>query len=433
MAVTPMIQRSSLLACATAIGLGVAVPAAAELGYGFDAGIGYSDNITRVPADEIDETIATAGVNLNWQENRPRLDGDVNVDMRYFDYLDDTYDSEVVGTADADLLFQLIPDRLGWLVHDSFGQMNEDPFSPITPENREDVNYFTTGPDLTLNLGQTGRLRMFGYYSINEYETSPLDGSRLTGGLMLGRALSAASQVGINATAERIEFDDVEDQDYDRNNLFVSYRLEGDRTQVSVEAGYTWLKPEVDEEWDGPLLRAEIIRQVTAASSVSLSFGTQITDASDALRSSMDGPNSGTDFITASPEPFESRNASLGWNFNRNRTTASANVSWVEDRYETQTLLNRTTILWNASVERRITPRITAGLLASLNDDEFDTAGGSADELRVGATLNWRMGRSVGLRLLLERYDRDSSDGLGEYDENRGFLTVTYSRGENGT
>ena len=35
---------------------------------------------------------------------------------------------------------------------DNFGQVLDDPFQPATPDNRENINYLTTGPDLTFAL-----------------------------------------------------------------------------------------------------------------------------------------------------------------------------------------------------------------------------------------------------------------------------------------
>jgi uncharacterized protein (PEP-CTERM system associated) len=117
---------------------------------------------------------------------------------------------------------------------------------------------------------------------------------------------------------------------------------------------------------------------------------------------------------------------SAGWTFHRNRTGIDIGVAWDEDEYETQSQFDRTSLVWNASFERNLSPRVTAGVLASLTDEEFDTTGQTADELRYGATLNWQFARTFGLRLLAERYDRDSSDPAGEFVENRVFLTLFY-------
>lgn len=414
--------------CVTAWILAASTPAQAELDYSVDAGVGHSDNISRVSTNEIDETIATAGIDLTWDVSRPRLEGDATVDLSYFDYLDDTYGSEVVGTANGSAVFGLVPDRFTWLVQDSFGQARSDPFTPSTPGNRENVNYFTTGPDVIVALGTTGRARLFGRYSASQYERSPLDAERLTGGLAVARQLSARSEVAFNAVTERVEFKDDFNTDQDRDNLFLSYTLQGARTNIQIEAGYTWLELEDGEETDGALLRVSLGRELSAASNVWLTFGSQLTDAAEALRASVSGPTTvgGVGDVTATADPFERRSVAAGWNFSRNRSSIDVGVAWDEDRYETQSALDRTTLAWNASFERDLSPLLTVGVLASLTDEDFDTTGQTADELRYGATLDWRFARRLGLRLLAERYDRDSSDPLGEYVENRVFLTLFY-------
>ncbi len=52
------------------------------------------------------------------------------------------------------------------------------------------------------------------------------------------------------------------------------------------------------------------------------------------------------------------------------------------------------------------------------------------DEVRISAIFNWRAWTQVGVRLLVERYDRDTNTGASEYKENRAFLTLTYYWGE---
>ena len=78
----------------------VSAPVQAEISAVAEAGIGYSDNIGRLPVDEVEETIGTVGLELDWIERSRRVRGDATVDLSYFEYLDNTYDSEVLGTAD---------------------------------------------------------------------------------------------------------------------------------------------------------------------------------------------------------------------------------------------------------------------------------------------------------------------------------------------
>jgi hypothetical protein len=51
------------------------------------------------------------------------------------------------------------------------------------------------------------------------------------------------------------------------------------------------------------------------------------------------------------------------------------------------------------------------------------------DEVRISAILNWRAWSRMGLRLLVERFDRGTDTGATEFEENRAFLTLTYDWG----
>src|SRR5687768_13239402 len=59
-------------AAAGVMALVVTAPAQADLSGVAEAGVGYSDNIGRLPTNEIDETIGTVGLELDWNERTRR-------------------------------------------------------------------------------------------------------------------------------------------------------------------------------------------------------------------------------------------------------------------------------------------------------------------------------------------------------------------------
>lgn len=424
-------NRVLIGACSAALASAVGL-ARADVSYGVEAGVGYSDNITRVDVAETDETIGTLGLDLSWFEDTRRLDADVFADLSYFEYLDDTFESEVVGMADGFVSLGIIPERFTWMIQDTYGQAQTDPFAPVTPDNREDINFFTTGPDLTLRFGSAVAGRVFGRYSATSYEDSPLDAERTSAGASLMYQLSQRSSAGLNALRERIDLDAETSRDYDRDSAFLSYTLAGARTDIALDLGYTWLEPSDGEETSGLLVDLSISRDISESSTLHLEVGSHFSDAGESLRGALAGGAVGGADITASGDPFESRSASLRWTFARNRTGASLGVGRYEDEYETQTALDRTRTAYEASLSRRLTQNVQLELTALLNDEEFENTGLTSDELSVLARCNWTFGRRMGLALSVERSKRNSSDGVGEYTENRAFLTLTYGAGDIG-
>jgi len=320
---------------------------------------------------------------------------------------------------------------LTWLVQDSFGQALTDPFAPVTPDTRENVNYFTTGPRYVMRLGSSFALNLFATYSDSEYERSPLDSNRIVGGITVGRGGPDERGLSLSAVQEKVEFDDQTGADYDRQSVFLGYAIQGARTEITAEAGYTWLDPETGEDTGAPRFRFDVTREMSSAATLDFSIGTQLTDSSDMLRSAAEvggaPPGSDSTGVVSTSDPFENRYASLDWHYSRNRTSFSLSAGYSDDSYETQTLLDRTTLSYGASVERQLSSRWRASLSGTMSDEEFDNADVTTDTLEISAVLSWQVGRALALRLSLERYDRDTADGLGEFVENRAFLSFVYS------
>jgi len=415
-------------AAAGVMALAMSAPARADLSGVAEAGVGYSDNIGRLPNNEVDETIGTVGLELDWNERTRRIRGDATVDVSYFEYLDNTYDSELLGTANGNLGVAIVPEILQWAFQDSFGQAQADPFAPATPTTREDLNYFSTGPDLTVRLGSNGFGRLFGRWATTTYERSPLDSERTTGGVALGRRASPRSELSLNAVTESVDFDEAINTDFDRDSVYVGWNLDASRTAIDAQLGYTWLERDGADKTGSALVNIVVTRDLTASSVLALTVGTQLGDAGDSLRTELQGGviGGGGTQITATADPFENRLASLEWRYTRGRTGFTLGASWNEEEYETQTQLNRVRYVYNVSVSRRLASAVDVQLFGTLESEEFDNVNLESDELRMGAVMNWRAWRTLGLRLTAERYDRDTSNGTGEYQENRAFLTLAY-------
>lgn len=422
-------RRSTIALLASTFAAGGASHAFAEVTYTVEAGAGNSDNITRVEDDEVSETMATAGVTLEWHEARPRLIADVSADANYVEYLDDTYDGEIVGGLDGTLDFSVIPERLRWIVQDSFGQESTDPFSPQTPETRENVNYFTTGPSLEFLLGRQ-LARVFATYSLTEYERSSFDSERAVGGVSVGRGTPGGRGFSFNAVTEQVSFKDEGATDFDRHSAYANYSIEGARTEISAEAGYTWLELESGEKSGDPRLQIQLARELSSSSMLRLRAGTQLTDSSEALRSSFaSGSAAGGGAVSSASDPFRNRFGSLGWDFNRHRTSMSLGIDWSDDTYETAATLNRNRVTYDANIGRQLTSRLSIGLNASYMDEEFEVTGLTSQSLAYGGTVDWQLGPTMGLRLAIDHFERETDDGVGEYGENRLFLTFVYRSG----
>ncbi|MEY4760426.1 MAG: hypothetical protein RLZZ200_282, partial [Pseudomonadota bacterium] len=242
----------------------IAVPAsavAADVQLSTDIGVGTSDNILRTATDKRSETIEQVGLQFSVQNQTRRFDADVRGDLAFLNYDKNSFSSELVGNAGAAFKLDLVEDRLSWSLDDVFGQTRRDPFAVVTPLNRENVNYFSTGPNARIHLGSADRLLASARYGKVSYETSLYDTDRLSMQAGYQHDLSPVSQLGVNISHERVDPQDSGSlfQSYARQEAFARYTLGGSRTKASLDVGAS----RVDRSGladDGAVVRLELSR-----------------------------------------------------------------------------------------------------------------------------------------------------------------------------
>jgi hypothetical protein len=429
-------SSSQRLAAAILSILALASTAGAEsLTYGVDVGIGQTDNVALTETDRISQTMAIAQADFDYNQKSRLLDADLKGNFTYLDYLQGAYSNQLVGRFDGIAHFALIPERLSWVLQDDFGQSGLDPFTPLTPTNLEDVNYVSTGPDLSLRLGGTGFLNMGARVSRVTYETSPYDSNRLSGNIAWGLQLSALSSVSLNADTGRVNFENtVLNTDFDRTDVFMRYEIQGARTDLSVDLGGTKVS-ETDGSTTGGLAKIQLARRISPAAKLTFSIGHDLTDAANSFSSLQSGATGivGTAPAAQTSQSYTVDYASAEWRYERNRTSIAISGRWERDRYDTDPLLDNTRGGAEFNVERRLSHAFTAQLWGRLYKTNYPHAvvtpqNGSSDytDGLIAAGLAWRHGRGLEVRLRAEHASRDAAEAGAGYHENRVMLTVGY-------
>lgn len=412
---------------------GGSAAAAAEVDILASAGVGYSDNIGRVDQNQNSTAIGVLGLRFGINEDRRRLGTQLRGDVEWLRYSDDAYSSEVAGEAFGRVRLGLVEERLNWVIEDSFGQARRDPFSAPSPDNREYVNYFATGPDWVLQLGSAANVRLSGRYAAADYETSPTDSRRYGGSLTLERQMSSASRIGLSASRQVIEprngatFDS-----YDRDSAYVSYTAEAARSALMIDAGVNRVRGG-DIDSGGLLARIELSREIGAFSRLTLRLGNEFTDSGFAFGQSLAAPlpgvvGSGDAALLQEPSPYTSRHASLGWTSEGLRTSVGLSIGVADENYERSDVFDRQLYSAGLNVSRAVGVRTSFSAAIRYQRYDFE-ASDVADNAELGYSLafSWRPGRRVGIELSGERREFTSDGGAVDSDETRYWLRLTYS------
>lgn len=405
---------------------------AAEPGYDVSVGVAETDNVALASTDRKSDTIVTEGVDFTWHEQRPVLNADIDADLNYLEYLNHTYGDEVLGNFIGQARVAAVPDMFFWNISDNFGQNRVNPLQATNPGNRENINYFETGPQLILPLGATTFVQMTANYGNVKYQVSPLDNQREDAGIALLRKLSQDSVLSFNVRDDHVGYsdDEVGNVNYNRQDAFVRYDSQGARTQLGIDLGYSKLHDDIAPA-SNVLARFELSRKISPSSTVVISFGHEYSDSSDTFRLAQTlggATNVNTQSAVQTGTPFTTNHAQLAWNFQRNRTGFSLSLEGFKDSYQQPSTLNDDRLQAQVGVSRHLAPDLQLSLNEFYFHEHFFDIAGSASEITSEAQLTWQAGRHLAVVAEYEHSSRHGDIENTDYTENRAWVRVSWGR-----
>ncbi len=406
----------------------------AEVSLTVELAAGYTDNLQRQPEGE-DEVPASLGLTGTWIETTRHLAVDVEGRVDGIKYFNDTIDDEVVGQLDGSLTWWAVPERFAWVVENVYGQVATDPFQPISPENRENTNFFSTGPDWYIPFGERMRAYLGGRYGMARYELSDTDSDRLVGTAGIDRAVSSTSRLGLQVSSESVDFDSALQSDFDRQEAYARYEFSRDQqtdglpSGLTVNAGYTWLDGDAGDD-SAPLIEVLYSKALSSSVRVGLELASRFSDAGlEFAAGGLPGSGPGTDpGVIPQAGVYEERSGLATIDFQRQRTTLGFAVRLADESYETDTL-DRQRYDLRLTAERRMTRRLTgsAGVLWSRNQYESGGLDREDTDTEYRLELRRELGQRSSIAVIGLYASRSSDDPLVEFDETRGYLVFDYS------
>ena len=428
----PVVERGSRLRFGL-LALGASATAAAgNFDYQVTAGAAHSDNIARVETGKTEEDIANAGFKFSFDQQTRKIDADLVGNFDYQKFLDDTYENELIGGFNGNVKVAFVPERFDWTFADNFGQVLVDPFQPSTPLNSENINFFATGPDVTLGLGVQNRLNLGARYLRTDYEDSPFDSTTALAQVGYERIMSSVNSLSFNTRFQKVDYEtEVFGSDYDQNDAFVRYDGDGARTKITADLGYSELKRDVGDDSGDWLLRLSALRQVSTSSNVSLLAGREFANSGTAFAALQDNAPISLDPAAGrqAPEPFLRNHASLAWTFQRRATNFAVRAGIEDQDFAFNDFLDQKFTTLGVSYQRYFSAITNVQLEVARIQGDFSLNGAQYSDINAGATFTWGMTRTLTLALSYHYADRDGDALTGEFTENRVMLSLSFQHG----
>ena len=403
---------------------------AAEVNYEFRSGVSYSDNIRRDVANEQDQTIAILGFKINAKGESLRFEGILSADVEYNDYLDDVFDETVFSSFNGLAILKFAPDIFHWIIEDKFGFLKRNPFGVDTPENRENINTFSTGPYFSIPMGGRTTIDFNGRYRVTNFEISDSDNTALTGTLSLVRSMTPNRFVSLNLSADRVEFDNAELYGaFDRQSAYLGFSSRISRGDLRITVGINELHDN-GIVFSGTLASIKWSRNISNLSTVSVDYSQKLSDAGNFFYSFDSAgalPGTANDIVPIA-DPFENQTVSLAYTYSKNRTEFSMSAYARRDEYQSASDFDSENIGVTVKLSRKLGAGWGLGAAGRLSNRHFPISDRKDDYLDLIFNVDRRLTRIMSITFAYRYADRSSNSG-DDYSESRYTLLIRFTPG----
>lgn len=380
-----------------------------------------SSNVSRT-TDSTRGYYDSLGVLFNLFRNRERVQGRLVGDLEYRKYGDDELPDEQVGSLGGSLRTVLVPQRMTWTFRDNYLHGRTNPIGPETPENRERINVFETGPEIDLPLGERTSLNVGSTWSARRYEKSEfLDSDAITYTLGISRRVRPLTTLSLNARTTEAEYRTT-DETYEIDGVRLSYQRALARGNAVATAGTNRVTLG-STSLDRPTFRFMWSRSIAGRMNLVLQTRREYTDAGTLLGESLDEPTAAPIDVSLSANPNDRREASVDWSLSLDRTDIRVQLRVLDDDIEGEDSLDSDGRRIGVEAMRRLTRVSMASIGVHRERRQFS----NEPDANTDTVVRLRYSRGIGRVLDLE-FDGQLTkrDGFGSFDERTLRVTLVY-------
>ena len=376
-----------------------------------------------------------AFVGLAYAERTAELEARLltHVETREYRRFDELSDTSVY--IDGSAVWTISPQQFYWTVADRATDARVDITRADTPDNRTQVNAFTTGPDLRLRLGAVDSLLLGSRYGT--LDTDDAGSSENTSAYARwAHKLGAPATLSLNYSEIRSDLRPVQSapDSVVRSELLGRYEWMSPQSSFTFDAGMSTYEPDNAPRVQRSLMRLSAVRRVSQQSEFQASYRRGLSDTFSDLILSTSDPNSysrtwwtpGIDVLTTTP--YYNQRGEISYSSTRPRYAYYVSATARRVDYQTtspdyEELGARIDWRWRASGTATLTARATYA------EREFpDTA--QRDVEREGSVgVSFILSQNLTTSFEAARVLRESTVPAGNFASTRLMWIIGYSTG----
>ena len=432
----PGISRSGLIILAGLL-VGSPVVFALEIEPGVGVGLLYTDNARLSADDEEDDLVVVGYAGVRIDENSGPFRLNAEAELIHLNYTRNTYSDQNYPGLRLTGGWEQIRDRLDWQVQNYFTQTLGDSLDGRTPDNVQNTNVFTFGPNIRFPISgrQTVTLnpqyRNFYYEDIGDNNQDNNQQYALSANWFYG--MYPTMEVSLDGSVTQVDYDgDARATDYTRSTAHAGLSGTSARSAYSLNLGGTDVDRDESGSTSGFSGNLTWSYNLTGHSSARVYLSSDITDTGNLLLDSQTNPDDG-DFSNVQTSNDVVRNNILRLTYRREDATLNTEV-WGEFRdldyqggqSDQDDQSDRDVWDVGANLDYRVTASLTAGLLGRYTRIDETDINRRDRRYSITGTVGYQLTRKLRTNFDLRYQNQDSNSPVNEYSEFSAFVRLVY-------
>jgi hypothetical protein len=413
-----------------------ATASAAEVHYSAGTSMMHATNINHqnTPADN--ELVQTLRGRVSVIENTANLDMNVDATLESSRYTNDQAADITTGRLVGNVLLTIKPGMLEWFTSDIYTQTAIDPLSSNTPNNRQNANAFTTGPNYYMRLSRRSNLELESRLENYSYDIADTDNNRMFGASRLEYAFSSSITSNVNYESSHVMYDNDElNSDYSRNDVFIGLGYQRGVNTAELHGGYSIISNDTRADIKESRYLLALQNRRTRTTTVRAEYSRNISDTSSDIRSVTTPGSTDTNLLSTSAELYIRTSTRLNitnalpsgvLTINAHKTDSDYLTADDQDQSESGVSISNLWVLHGGSsftIDGSYIQTTYINLVPDINLEPERIN----DDYIYGATYAYRIGRNINIDLRAEVVERQSTAPLLTYDDTRIILTLEYT------
>lgn len=389
----------------------------------------HTNNSKKVNTNNESDLIMTTSIGASINSDTGPFQLDANTLLKHKNYTKDTFSDQQYFNLKTTAGWEMLKNRVDWQLKDFFTQQSIDTLGPDTPDNTQDTNVLTFGPNIRYQMTDRHSLTFVPEYRKFSYEIQNIDNRQNALDASWTYKIFRTMNIGLRGGTNKITYEDPLLTNNTFKNMHLTLSATRSNYNYSAAIGSTKVDREGRDSTQSLTGNFNLATNLSGRSNLRTFISKNLTDTNTALLNASINPDT-EDFTNQQISSEASNNRIFRMTYNRRSSTLNSDV-WFEIRKQTSTLaLTREIQATGMEFNHSITALLSTGIKLRYNRVQLTGVNRKDNEYNLSSNLNYRFTRRLLGTVDLGFTGKDDSLNIRNFRETSVYISLIYTHGK---